>query len=285
MSEEQKIQGMDQQDTFAQFESHKPGDDKYLDQKDFDTIVSETTALRAKQLAHVHPHSLSDVLEEDCEVLELPKAPDSKILFVVASLWEFNTPTASTVDGLPYLHYIPGEVFDVLGEKGELWLAVNQDDDKQETGWIWGKHFVKLDMGKEDSIVTQVSSQEPPTKLTVGPEEHFERHEPDQISNFVRPDSESSSSTDSDDDDPPERIKASIPVWSPLQKLAFELDKITKERRARIKDLVPRSQESNANDFEGQVMKMQHQEHCRRLLLKALHYRLRYHQFLHWGLA
>ncbi len=36
------------------------------------------------------------------------------------------------------------QIFDVIAEKGELWLAKNQDDPKDLVGWIWSKHFAKL---------------------------------------------------------------------------------------------------------------------------------------------
>lgn len=36
------------------------------------------------------------------------------------------------------------QVFDIIGEKGELWLAKNQDDPTNLVGWIWEKHFAKL---------------------------------------------------------------------------------------------------------------------------------------------
>jgi hypothetical protein len=36
------------------------------------------------------------------------------------------------------------QVFDVIGENGELWLAVNQDVCLQEIGWIWCIHFARL---------------------------------------------------------------------------------------------------------------------------------------------
>ena len=32
----------------------------------------------------------------------------------------------------------------MIGEKGELWLAKNQDDAEGLVGWIWEKHFAKL---------------------------------------------------------------------------------------------------------------------------------------------
>jgi hypothetical protein len=36
------------------------------------------------------------------------------------------------------------QIFDVIAEKGELWLAKNQDDPNNLVGWLWSKHFAKL---------------------------------------------------------------------------------------------------------------------------------------------
>lgn len=36
------------------------------------------------------------------------------------------------------------QIFDAFEEKGELWLARNNDEDSQPIDWIWNKHFVKL---------------------------------------------------------------------------------------------------------------------------------------------
>ncbi|KAL8698783.1 MAG: hypothetical protein Q9224_001695 [Gallowayella concinna] len=66
------------------------------------------------------------------------------VIFLAASVYEFNIDRARREAGYPYLTYGAGEVFDVIGEKGELWLAKNQDDRTNEVGWIWNKHFVKL---------------------------------------------------------------------------------------------------------------------------------------------
>lgn len=66
------------------------------------------------------------------------------VLFLAASVYEFNIDRARKEAGYPYLTYVAGEIFDVIGEKGELWLAKNQDDTTNEIGWIWNKHFVKL---------------------------------------------------------------------------------------------------------------------------------------------
>ncbi|KAJ5166724.1 uncharacterized protein N7482_005505 [Penicillium canariense] len=101
----------------------------------------------------------------------------AKVLFVAASLYKFDIDRPRSEAGFPYLTYESGAVFDVYGEKGELWLACNQDEnaenldvtaeelaamdpgaraitlgeiqrrktEKEKTlGWIWNKHFVKL---------------------------------------------------------------------------------------------------------------------------------------------
>jgi hypothetical protein len=67
------------------------------------------------------------------------------VLFLAASLFEFNIDRARKEAGYPYLTYVPGEIFDVIGEKGELWLAKNQDDPGCLVGWIWCKHFARLE--------------------------------------------------------------------------------------------------------------------------------------------
>lgn len=66
------------------------------------------------------------------------------VLFLAASIYEFNIDRARREAGYPYLTYVPGEIFDVIAEKGELWLAKNQDDSTGQVGWIWNKHFAKL---------------------------------------------------------------------------------------------------------------------------------------------
>lgn len=69
---------------------------------------------------------------------------DTPIMFVAASLFEFNIDRARREAGYPYLTYVEGEVFDVIAQKGELWLAKNQDDGTNSLGWIWEQHFVIL---------------------------------------------------------------------------------------------------------------------------------------------
>lgn len=69
---------------------------------------------------------------------------DPTVLFAAASMYEFNIDRARREAGFPYLTYVTGEIFDVIAEKGELWLAKNQDDPQKQIGWIWNKHFCKL---------------------------------------------------------------------------------------------------------------------------------------------
>ncbi|KAI0486255.1 hypothetical protein F4859DRAFT_362627 [Xylaria cf. heliscus] len=66
------------------------------------------------------------------------------VLWLAASLFEFNIQTTKHEAGYPYLTYQAGEIFDVIAEKGELWLAKNQDDPDNLVGWLWSKHFAKL---------------------------------------------------------------------------------------------------------------------------------------------
>ncbi|KAF2259196.1 hypothetical protein CC78DRAFT_537309 [Lojkania enalia] len=69
---------------------------------------------------------------------------EPEVLFLAASLFEFNIAHDRREGGIPYLVYVPGEIFDVIGMKGELWLARNQDDESRTVGWIWEKHFARI---------------------------------------------------------------------------------------------------------------------------------------------
>lgn len=69
---------------------------------------------------------------------------EPEVLFLAASLFEFNIAHDRREGGYPYLVYVPGEIFDVIGLKGELWLARNQDDASHTVGWIWEKHFARI---------------------------------------------------------------------------------------------------------------------------------------------
>ncbi|OAL28380.1 hypothetical protein AYO20_09497 [Fonsecaea nubica] len=66
------------------------------------------------------------------------------VLFTAASVYEFNIDRSRQQGGFRYLTYVIGEIFDIIAEHGELWLAINQDDPTREIGWIWNKHFAKL---------------------------------------------------------------------------------------------------------------------------------------------
>ena len=68
----------------------------------------------------------------------------SDTLFLAASVYEFNIDRSRREAGFPYLTYVSGEIFDVIAERGELWLARNQDDAERVVGWIWNKHFAKV---------------------------------------------------------------------------------------------------------------------------------------------
>ncbi|KAK4955381.1 hypothetical protein LTR28_006136 [Elasticomyces elasticus] len=69
---------------------------------------------------------------------------DMTVLYVAASLYEFNIDRERKEGGFPYLTYAQGEIFDIVAERGEIWLAKNQDDPSRTLGWIWEQHFVKL---------------------------------------------------------------------------------------------------------------------------------------------
>ncbi|KAJ5150117.1 hypothetical protein N7448_001695 [Penicillium atrosanguineum] len=69
---------------------------------------------------------------------------EAKVLFLTTSIFEFNINSPRREAGYPYLTYGLGEMFNVIGETGELWLAYNQDDSAHQVGWIWHKHFVKI---------------------------------------------------------------------------------------------------------------------------------------------
>ena len=73
-----------------------------------------------------------------------PPGPAPTVLFLAASLFEFNIDRERKEAGYPYLTYVPGEIFDIVGIRGELWLSRNQDDPAGNLGWIWTKHFAKL---------------------------------------------------------------------------------------------------------------------------------------------
>lgn len=88
------------------------------------------------------PDTSSDELDDlECDLTA------HQILFTAASIYDFNIDRSRREAGFPYLSYVAGEVFDILGEKDkdELWLGKNQEDTRKQIGWLWQKHFVKLE--------------------------------------------------------------------------------------------------------------------------------------------
>ncbi|EXJ61308.1 uncharacterized protein A1O5_11865 [Cladophialophora psammophila CBS 110553] len=87
-------------------------------------------------------------MEESPEPETAPTNPEPRrepgVLFTAASVYEFNIDRSRQQGGFRYLTYVIGEIFDIIAEHGELWLAINQDDPTREIGWIWNKHFAKL---------------------------------------------------------------------------------------------------------------------------------------------
>ncbi|KAK2750171.1 hypothetical protein FQN57_004667 [Myotisia sp. PD_48] len=92
------------------------------------------------RLADNHNHNNVYMANANGQML----STEPTILFLAASMFEFNIDRARREAGYPYLTYVAGEIFDVIGEKGDLWLARNQDDPTHQVGWIWTKHFAKL---------------------------------------------------------------------------------------------------------------------------------------------
>ena len=97
-----------------------------------------------------YPQSLTPTSSSTPGPTPGPSMPGPNVMFLAASLFEFNIDRARKEAGYPYLTYVPGEIFDVIGEKGELWLAKNQDDPGNLVGWIWCKHFARLDGGADN---------------------------------------------------------------------------------------------------------------------------------------
>jgi dynamin-binding protein len=79
-------------------------------------------------------------------IAQATAADEPSVLFVAVSSYDFNIDRSRQEGGIPYLTYVANEIFDVIGERGELWLARNQDDQTRTVGWIWCKHFQKLSM-------------------------------------------------------------------------------------------------------------------------------------------
>ncbi|KAL4902906.1 hypothetical protein BDW74DRAFT_180205 [Aspergillus multicolor] len=115
--------------------------------------IEEEASLRTPQVTldgHVpalpSPSTKSGSVSMDA--VETPTNPglgsDMKVLWRAASLFEFNLEGLAVDQGYPYLIYTAGEIFNVVSEQDENWLAWNQDDPTRGLGWIWSRHFEKL---------------------------------------------------------------------------------------------------------------------------------------------
>ncbi|GAB7344097.1 hypothetical protein MBLNU457_2001t1 [Dothideomycetes sp. NU457] len=106
---------------------------------------------------HLYPLNTSSPHISAAQSPSIPTSPRSvgpdamPVMFVAASLFEFNIDRSRREAGYPYLTYVQGEVFDVIAQKGELWLAKNQDDATNTLGWIWEQHFVILSQEGDSS--------------------------------------------------------------------------------------------------------------------------------------
>lgn len=95
------------------------------------------------------PPDMASVLQPSDSTPPRTAVHDMKVLFVCASLFEFSIEQTRKEGGYPYLQYVQGEIFDVVGQKGELWLAKNQDDATNTLGWIWEQHFIIVGQQEE----------------------------------------------------------------------------------------------------------------------------------------
>lgn len=85
----------------------------------------------------------ADMADDSAELMP-SNTSEPRVLFIVASLFEFHIDSNRREAGYPYLKYVAGEIFEIVGQRGELWLARNQDDGDGTLGWIWEKHFALL---------------------------------------------------------------------------------------------------------------------------------------------
>lgn len=72
-------------------------------------------------------------------------------LFLVTSMKDSSLNATYREDGLPFLVYKSGEIFEVLSEDGELYLAKNRNNPSIGIGWVWSKNFNKLGIPERTS--------------------------------------------------------------------------------------------------------------------------------------
>jgi hypothetical protein len=65
--------------------------------------------------------------------------------FRAVAVYDFYQGRQRQRDGWPWHSYAVGEIFYVIAQNGECWLAINEDDPKMKTACIWGKHFARLE--------------------------------------------------------------------------------------------------------------------------------------------
>lgn len=150
-------------DSFAPQQATRPASSSTY----YTTAANSQSSHQGDSPAKTHVFSSAMPMPESPTQATRPTTPPEhqareEVLFVAASLFEFHINQPRQEAGFRYLTYVPGEVstrttlsdlngmliplqiFDVLGEKGELWLARNQDDPTKDVGWIWEKHFAKV---------------------------------------------------------------------------------------------------------------------------------------------
>jgi hypothetical protein len=139
-SERSSLQPLPSMDDALSFENVSSGTSSYM------MVPSSSTGSSSRASAIFNSALPMESANRSAE--ELPGTPadpeEPEVLFLAASLFEFNIAHDRREGGIPYLVYVPGEIFDVIGMKGELWLARNQDDPTRTVGWIWEKHFARI---------------------------------------------------------------------------------------------------------------------------------------------
>ncbi|PVH84237.1 hypothetical protein DL98DRAFT_512629, partial [Cadophora sp. DSE1049] len=126
-------------------------------EKDFDDRRNRFNTGRQSSPGSFYRNPFSSAMPMDDEVNDDSDddVPNYKVLYIAASLFGFNIGRERKEAGYSYLTYQAGDIFDVIAEKGELWLAKRQDDPSNRIGWIWSKHFARL---ARDDTVLPVSS-------------------------------------------------------------------------------------------------------------------------------
>lgn len=137
--------------TFTLLSSNSPGESRRASASTYFSAAQDYH-VRAPSPGPRHSSSLfsSALPMSDSPVPQKQTSADGQsprefnVMFLVASVYEFGVEPTRHEAGYPYLTYVVGEIFDVVGAWGECWLAINQDDPKKKVGWIWSKHFARF---------------------------------------------------------------------------------------------------------------------------------------------